>query len=312
MLRRYQRNFEAVRAKKPRLVSQFLLYIITDIHLRANVDGNEEHGCAGTESGRSYFAAHSKLRHFIEKVNEAVPDYVLCLGDMLDATASCPSDVSFFNTQWNNISGSISKDLTFGNHDLDDMTYTELVTALGYDNEPEIAESKFNKTFVVEKNGFEFRIIMLDTNWNADGTAHANTARGNVNQAGKDWVESVLNSMEEPLCLICSHHAPHYWDRPAAFPYFNEDSAFDLRDIVDDAIQNNSNLESVNHLSGHHHISGVQRIENLGPNYIGWRLPDSIEGRGNPSVSNGLIKVNFYEDHSFDLTTDHLVYPYPN
>lgn len=268
------------------------IYVITDNHLRLGVDGKPSDPNA-IDGSRYYYASNSKLRGFVDAVNTEKPNLALHLGDMVDS----PADFTFFNEWWGKVT--VPKELTIGNHDFDDYNYEGIVQAVGYDTRPEIAYSKFNRSFRVESNGVSARIIMLDTNY--VGTEHANTGRGAIRSSSVfTWLETEINNATEDHILLCSHHGAHFYNYPIEWPYFVESHAYKIRDIV-----NNSGKKVVG-LFGHHHAADITEFNNLGANFPGYRLPDSIY------FENGHFTEITLTKSGLNMKIRDLRYPYPS
>lgn len=246
----------------PPPVEPLSIYVLTDNHLRAGVDMHPT-ATGAINGSRYYYASASKLRGFVDAVNGEGADLALHLGDMVDT----PADFPFFNAQWGSIS--VPKELMIGNHDFDDYTYEQLVTILGYDARPEVAFSKFNRSFAVQKDDVSVRVIMLDTNY--VGVDHANTGRGSIRSSSVyTWFENEINAATEDHIILCSHHGPHYYNFPLEWAYFTESHAMQLKTIVDNS------GKKVHAIFGHHHERDITEYDNLGVNFPGYRLPDSI------------------------------------
>lgn len=301
LYQRYYRNAIASGKGNPVPVQDFVtIYILTDTHLRYGVDGNPLAPGAGTAAGRAYYASQSKVRNFIDIVKFDNPDYVTHLGDVCDGVG----DYVFFQNQWAQLD--IPKSITIGNHDLD-HTYDELIDLFGYTGREEVAGSVFNESVRIEKGSMKVRYIILDTNFDSSNI-HINTTQGRLNDQGLLYLQTELQSCTEQFCVIASHMLPHYI---AYNSYFNSDSAAAIKVVVDNALLVNPNLKKVIWLAGHAHTPSIVTYNNLGAGLLGYRLPDSIEGRGSPEVSISCIVLKIFEDNSYNFATYPLQYPYP-
>lgn len=268
------------------------IYIITDIHLRKGVDGNENLVDSGTKEGRTFYASHSKLRNFVDIANSEKPDLILYLGDFCDS----PNDFEFFFNEINKITNT-RKEFTIGNHDFDNMSYENLVQVFNLTEKEEVGKSKFNKSFAILKEDFSVRFLMLDVNFDLNEN-HQGTARGRINSSGLSWLESEINNSNENYIFICSHILPHLYDYPSNWVYFEESHAYELQNII------NASGKKVYALGGHVHTPIIKEYKNLGNNFLGYGMPDCIE------TETGKFTVLTISKNNFNLFERELTYPY--
>lgn len=294
-------NTETSRKRRKNALKLIKISVITDVHLRSNVDKDPLSLCAG--DARKYYASHSNYRHFRDIVNsDNDADLVLDLGDALDASGACGSDGAFLSSIISTITPNYR--ITIGNHDFDDKTYSDLVTLFGRDAEPEIGGSKFNEKIVLENGNANIQLMLLDTNF-IDNT-HANTARGDYHSDTLSWVTNELATPSSNNILFASHHLPHYYQHPSAWPYFQEAGALAFQAIIDNAVANNPDLK-ISYIGGHHHTNSLITYDNLGINLPGYRLPTSIQ------IEHGYkTTITIDRQGNINFATQQLNYPYPD
>ncbi len=286
--------------------SSYRIFAITDTHLRFGVDKNPYlPGAVGTGSiaTRIHYASNSRFRNFIDIVNKENPDFVMHIGDMCDL----PSDWHFFTTEWNKVVA--LKGLTPGNHDLDDYgeDINRLVTLLGYHNEQELGGSKFNKSFAVNK---DLRIVILDSTYDSDNR-HTPSSRSKVSTKGIGFLEKQLKYCTQKHIVVFSHNIPHYNSYPTeSNPYYIKQGSLDAQNAIDRSRTFNPNLQSINWFGGHAHTPSIVSYDSLGPNSIGYRLPDSIEVNENESINNGCTVIEIKPNGDLELSSKSLKYPY--
>lgn len=220
------------------LVGAVRIYWVTDLHFKASVDGDPDAEGAIGSGVRHYYSVSQKLDQFVADVNADQPDLAICTGDIIDDA----DDFDMFTERWDRIT--VTKELTIGNHDLV-IPYNTVVQRLGYEDRPDVAGSKFQRSFTITNGRFGVRVIVLDSNIDSSGN-HAsifNTA-GLVYPDAYDWITSELQEADERVVLMFMHHGPHdgHWRDMA-------------RIALDQAIQAGRRPgQTVYCLFGHHHI----------------------------------------------------------
>lgn len=220
---------------------QLELYIINDLHFKAGFDGN------GTDTGavsnnRYYYASPNLVRSFVQKMNEKKPDVILVLGDICDN----PADYPLFMDIWSGLDPTIKTAITIGNHDYDVLSYEQLVAAVGYDEQPEIAKSRFNQTFVVE----DTRFIILDATFNADNVPGPHWQKVRISNEAVNWLDETLEAAAEGTILIGTHVAPHQ----AGGGYFEVEQANAIAVVLA-----KHTAKSITWLCGHHHQNSLHK-----------------------------------------------------
>lgn len=244
------------------------IFIVNDLHFKAGTDSDPNSSGATNGTDRYYYASPNNLRDFVSIVNTEKPDLVLALGDMLDE----PHDLLLFNQIWNQIDNSVRKEVTLGNHDFDELTYTQLVDSLGYSSKIENGGSKFNQTYSLNES---VRLIMLDATFD-DNDNHGNHyAQVRVHTDTLNWLDNVLATSPQNHFVIGTHVAPH---QAQAGGYFNFAQANQIRTILEKYPNKKTSW-----FYGHHHKLDIESNSSMGgSNHLGYLLPALIlneEGR---------------------------------
>lgn len=211
-----------------------------------------------------------RMSKFVDSVNILKPDLVLNLGDYIMNYGSSPEMLDLAWPEWNRIEA--PKEFVMGNHDAAfynagayTSVYDSLINGIGYADRPVICNSVFNRSFSVTRGGISLRVIMVDSNINADGT-HGVLFTGALQDDALAWIASELANCEENVVFLCMHHGPHRYDIPNNF---NADDAVALRDIVDAAVLSRPTLK-VYTFFGHSHPKKYETYTNMGDNFPGY------------------------------------------
>ena len=246
------------------------VYWTTDSHLYSPLDGGpgEDPNGPNAEVGtRHFWKAPARLRQFVQAVNAAPQcDLVAHTGDMLQRG----TDWGYFTQWWDDINLPVPQVLTPGNHDFAGSDYETVVAGLGLDGQPEIAGSKLNHSFRVERGDHAYRMIVADTNYLED-YSHGSITAMRFHPDGLDWIASELASCPEDDVIIWTHGAIHEF-----LGHFYEPSAQSFRSVVEAAQAARPALR-VSCLFGHYHRTTMRVWESLGPRLPGYSSPAMCE-----------------------------------
>lgn len=252
----------------------FRIYWTTDHHVWSVNDGGpgeDPEAPNATLGTRWFWIAPSRLRAFVAAVNAAHAlgevDYVLHSGDMLQSGV----DWAFWNSMWDDLDPDIPQIVVPGNHDFaGGSDYAVVAAGLRRDTEPMIARSQFNRSFQASGSGVEARIIVFDTNMDAEGE-HKPITAGIIHPDVLDWLEEEIGDSPEDLVLLISHHSPH-----ETVGHFDPASALALRSVVEAAVASRPTLRVVS-LFGHYHAPNLRVWKQLGPNLPGYSAAAACE-----------------------------------
>lgn len=250
------------------------IYWTTDHHIypeSVGGPGEDPDGPNAELGSRIYWDAPRKLRAFVAAANAALAasdpiDLVAHTGDMLEFG----TDWSLWHTDWGALDASLPQILVPGNHDFAGSDYATIRTALGRDAAPELGGSAFNRSFGVTKGSAAYRMIVLDTNYLADGSHGPITAQ-RFHADGLTWLEAELAACPETDVLIWTHGSIHEYTGG----HFYEPSATAFRTIVDAAVA--SRGLRVTCLFGHYHRTSLRAWATLGANIPGYSCPAAVE-----------------------------------
>lgn len=248
----------------------FRVFIISDTHVKAAVDGDPNAEGATRESDkRYYYTAGAKLRQFVNAVNAEQPDLVLHLGDVTDAADE--DSFTLFQSIWGDLDPSIPAYVIPGNHDLVEG-YEAMVAGLALGERDETAGSKGNfATEVTGANGETIKLILVDTNLDANGDPHV-TSVGVLPGVEREWLYEELVTSETDKVLVALHHGPY--SRIYENRYFQFASAWEYVDIVGSAKLARPGLHVIT-LFGHSHPTQVRAFQELAVP-VGINLPAAV------------------------------------
>lgn len=227
------------------------IHWMTDLHLKDTVTGLPD-AAGAIYAERHYYAALDKLQQSVEIIGAIKPDLVVCTGDVIDGR----QPLRAFAEQWERIRS--PKAFVLGNHDLD-AGYSAVVAELGYSEEPEIAGSRFTRSFPLQKGDVRVRILILDTYVGEDGQHRYDTCEGTIGPAAFEWLEQEMMGCPEPVILLFSHNG---MEGPAA--YFDQRHAERFRELARRLTQTGKRLYN---LAGHHHVHPQALVKEIVPGY---------------------------------------------
>lgn len=262
------RRFRMVQRHKIRTDNALHISWITDTHVHAPADRDPTHPEAVSGS-RFFYTGATKLGKFVSEANTNQPHLVIHSGDFLEHYREDSMDLAL--GKWQQLNPAIPQAIMIGNHDLAQTNYTTLVNKFGRSAEPEIAGSKFNRSFSVSGNGVAVRVIVVDTN--ITPTGHTASVVGYFQDDALTWIENELSAMSENIALVVSHHGPHNTSSPA---YFDADGAQAFRSLTFRVVQARPTVK-IYSLFGHHHIVGTRQYTNLSSWIPGILCPAAVD-----------------------------------
>ncbi|HZK26030.1 MAG TPA: metallophosphoesterase, partial [Thermoclostridium sp.] len=244
--------------------------IVTDIHMKAFFDTEDgsETGAVNTPLNRYYYTSPDLMRQFVDKVNEIKPNLVLCLGDMCDN----PEWFDEWNVIWGGINPSIRKELIPGNHDLDNLTFAELVTATGMDGKSVTAGSPFNQ--IIEL-GDDVLYILTDTTFDTSDNHTSNYQYMRMHTSTPAWIQNILETCIQTNIIIAGHSVPSL--NAISSDKYNLAQATLLKNMVSGVVAARPELK-IEWMCGHHHVPNIVRNSTYVDNPV-ILMPAMILGR---------------------------------
>lgn len=277
--------------------------VITDTHLYSKSDDNPANADGlgavykpGNGEEWHLYAGSAKLKHFVDFANNSESVLALHLGDFVQDSDDLTWDL--FTKNWGKITK--EKEITIGNHDIGHGNgYARVVEKTGYTNRPEIARSKFNRSFVVSNGSQDVRVIMMDSTIDTTGE-HVSNRAGYYQDDAIDWLDSELATCVEENVVIFTHHGPHLYTKDK----FLGVDAYKYEDVLYNAAKTR-NLK-INTIFGHHHPIQVEEFDTLPKIKKGYCLGGNLLFNPAPYYT-----INVYDDGTISIDEFMAGYPYP-
>ena len=270
-------------------VGDIRIMVVTDVHMRAGVeDLPEAEGAINVSLSRYYYASPNLMEQFVAEVNLQNPDVVICLGDMCDL----PEYYVRWNEIWGSINPGIKKYIVPGNHDLEDLTFSQLLTTLGMENDPVVAGSQFNKVIELNDNAL---LILCDVTFDLSDN-HVNIYQNmRMHSTAPAWIETTLANYTQNNVIIALHTAP----QTDSYLIAQRDQ---LYAIIDAAKVVNPAL-NVTWICGHEHLEALQIDGTSHANSTAIIMPAMIlweNGRYvSMTVNTGVAYNQYFIDYEF-------------
>lgn len=219
---------------------KLVIHWLTDIHLMDSVEGKPE-AKGAVWKNRHYYASRDKLRQAADIICREGPDLAVCTGDMTDGI----QPLIAFVREWSRIS--CPKEIMIGNHDLPNGR-DALERQLGYENQPLIAGSRFNRSFAMHKGGIRLRIVMLDVNAEEEDALREDSCKGLIREDAFLWLEQELAQAPEKMALVFTHNGIY-----GPESYFEPSHAVRFTEMIEKLSRSKPDLQVIN-LAGHHHV----------------------------------------------------------
>lgn len=218
------------------------------------------------KASRYYRETPTKLAEAITEFTSAKTDFIVELGDLIDAASSVETELSYLNT----INESLrtapgKKHYVLGNHCVDTLTKYEFLLTVG--------QPKSYYSF--DQAGWHF--VLLDACFNCDGTHYerrnSKWDNANVSIQELDWLRQDLEQNELPVIVFIHQRLDD------AGPYSVKNAAA-VRQLLD-----GQNVAAV--FQGHSHKNDLQEIDGI--HYV--TLAAMIEGSGEENNAYSLLEL---------------------
>jgi len=210
--------------------------LITDIHY-ADLD---------TAGSRHYRDSITKVREAVEVFNEAKPDIVICLGDLIDAGATVEKEYAHLETMAHEFKKlNAPSRFVLGNHCVYTLTKQEFLKGVGQDRSYD----------ALTQNGI--RLVFLDACYTKAGEDYGRKnytwTDTEIPAKERDWLKSVLSEDQRPT-LVFVHQ------RLDVEGSYGVHSAKEVRRILEDSRQVVAVFQGHNHVNDHKTINGIHYL----------------------------------------------------
>jgi predicted phosphodiesterase len=241
-------------------VRQVRVGLITDLH----------HADKPTKGTRHYRDTLTKLAEATKRFTADKPDFVVELGDFIDAADSVETEQSYLqqvSTVFNSIPG--PKHYVLGNHCVDTLTKEEFLGGVG----------KTESFYSFDAGGFHF--VVLDSCFRSDGKPYgrknSSWTDANIPAYELDWLRSDLKGTDKSVIVFAHQRldeAGHHAVKNAA----DVRNALESSGKVLAVFQGHSHKNDHQEIGGIHYATLVAMVEGAGPDSNGYSAMDVLEG----------------------------------
>ncbi|MFI8379141.1 metallophosphoesterase family protein [Leeuwenhoekiella sp. NPDC079379] len=211
---------------------------------------------------RFYRDSIPKMQEAIEELNSQHLDFLIHLGDFKDQdSAAKAEDTLTYLREIEAVFQRFKGDNyhALGNHDVDSITKEQFLKNI--DNTGQKTAVSY---YAYEANGLQF--IVLDANYDADGTSHyfaegSDWENANIPEEEMEWFANILANSDLPTVVFCHH---------PLYEYYKEGSKFHVTNYAEIQQLMEANGNVIACLHGHVHaedfkeINGIHYITQLG------------------------------------------------
>ncbi|WP_276167337.1 metallophosphoesterase family protein [Zobellia alginiliquefaciens] len=230
---------------------------------------------------RFYRGAVDKMSEFVNVMNKEKVDFVVHLGDFKDEGRNRdPAETLQFSRKLEEVYARFNgpRFHCVGNHDVDSIVKTQFL-----DNIENTGIPNGRSYYSFEILGYHF--IVLDANFNVDGTDHFflegdNWQNPNLTRKQLEWLKTDLQKTQKPSIVFC-HHPLFKYERNGKRYHINEH--IETQKIL----ENSNKVQAV--FQGHVHEEHLEEINNI--QYI---------------TQNAMVDFQGIENNSFSIVDLHL------
>ena len=240
--------------------------LVTDLH----------HADKPTSGSRHYRDTLTKLTEAARQFAEAKPDFVVELGDFIDAAPSVEIEQGYLeqvSKVFNTIPG--PKHYVLGNHCVDTLTKDEFLSGVG----------KKESFYSFDAGGIHF--VVLDSCFRADGKPYGrkNSAwnDANVPPPELEWLRRDLKETEKPAIVFAHQRLDEAGQHAVK-------NAADVRQVLESSGQVRAVFQGHSHKNDHQEIAGIHYAT----------LVAMVEGPG--PAGNGYSTMDVLNDGTIRLT----------
>ena len=149
-----------------------------------------------------------ELKKVVNTINKVKPDLVLFTGDLIDTRYTMnQNDISLLKTQLSKIESYLGKYAVYGNHDVDNLHFTEILNDGGFlllENEYDLIYNKDNSPIAIY--GLSDTILQKPTFKNYENDQLADIEYKIILLHEPDYINDFINTYESDLILAGHSH----------------------------------------------------------------------------------------------------------
>lgn len=242
--------------------------LITDLH----------HADKPTRGSRHYRETLGKLAEAGTAFEKAQPDFVVELGDLIDAADSVETEMKYLATVHREFAALPGeKHCVLGNHCVDTLTKEEFLGAVGQDR----------SYYSFDRAGVHF--VVLDSCFRSDGTAYQRKnfewTDANIPESELEWLRDDLAATEASQVVVFAHQRLDLED--------SESHTVNNASAVRSILKNSGKVRAV--FQGHSHRNDHIEIDDI--HYV--TLVAMVEGTG--KENNGYSTLDVFADGSLHI-----------
>ncbi len=224
-----------------------------------------------------------KLQVAVDFLKDKNPNMIICLGDIIDKSETIKEELQCIEKVKSKLNTLCEEQhFVLGNHDISELSKGEFLDACG-------AKSSY---YSFDREGMH--IVILDSNFNSDGTAFAPdniTGSGYwIDEKQIEWLENDLKLVAQmPTLVFCHANLDHRIRKDGQLNGHIVKNAAKVRSVL----ERSGNVKLV--IQGHDHRGQEQTINSI-PYIV---LHAMVEGSG--YEQNAFAFLNVYEDGRFFL-----------
>lgn len=233
--------------------------LVTDLH----------HADKPTRGSRHYRDTLTKLTEAAKQFATDKPDFVVELGDFIDAADSVETEQSYLrqvSEVFNTIS--VPKHYVLGNHCVDTLTKEEFLSGVG----------KTESFYSFDVSGFHF--VVLDSCFRSDGKPYGRKNStwndANIPNHELNWLQADLKANDKPV-IVFAHQRLDEGRQHAVKNAAEVRKALESSGKVSAVFQGHSHKNDHQEISGIHYATLVAMVEGAGPENNGYSTLDVLE-----------------------------------
>jgi alkaline phosphatase len=242
--------------------------LVTDLH----------HADKDPRGSRHYRESLGKLDEAKKLFTEFDPDFVVELGDLIDAAETVETELGYLETVHEKfVSLPGEKHYVLGNHCVDTLTKSEFLGVVGQEK----------SYYSFDKNGVHF--VVLDSCFLSDGTPYQRKnfkwTDANIPQAELDWLKADLDSTESEQVIVFAHQRLDLEDSES----HTVNNASKVRSILEGSGKVRAVFQGHSHKNDHHEINGTHYVT----------LVAMVEGSG--AENSGYSTLEIFSDGTISI-----------